>query len=99
MATEEGTKRVDEGVKLAAQARQSIDQLSSVITESAQAAVQVVAGGRQQVSGIEQIALAMQNIDQATVQSLVSTRQMERAAQNLSQLAHNLAELVAQYEL
>jgi len=99
MATEEGTKRVDEGVKLAAQARQAIEQLSSVITESAQAAVQVVAGGRQQVSGIEQIALAMQNIDQATVQSLVSTRQMERAAQNLNQLARTLAGLVAQYEL
>jgi len=41
----------------------------------------------------------MQNIDQATVQSLVSTRQMERAAQNLNQLARTLAGLVAQYEL
>ncbi len=99
MATEEGTKRVDEGVTLAAQARQSIEQLSGVINELAQAAVQVVAGGRQQVAGIEQIAMAMQNIDQATVQSLVSTRQMERAAQNLNQLAHRLADLVAQYEL
>ncbi len=99
MATEEGTKRVDEGVQLAAQARRAIEQLSGVINESAQAAVQVVAGGRQQVSGIEQIALAMQNIDQATVQSLVSTRQMERAAQNLNQLANTLAELVEQYEL
>ncbi len=99
MATEEGTKRVDEGVTLAAQARQSIEQLTGVINESAQAAVQVVAGGRQQVAGIEQIAMAMQNIDQATVQSLVSTRQMERAAQNLNQLAHRLADLVELYEL
>ncbi|MBN1875941.1 MAG: methyl-accepting chemotaxis protein [Anaerolineae bacterium] len=99
MATEEGTKGVDHGVQLAAQADRSIDQLSSVISESAQAALQVVASGRQQLSGIEQIALAMQNIDQATVQSLVSTRQMERAAQNLNQLARRLTEVVSQYQL
>jgi hypothetical protein len=45
-----------------------------VIEESAQAAAQMVAGGRQQASGIEQVAVAMQNINQATVQSLASTR-------------------------
>jgi methyl-accepting chemotaxis protein len=99
MATEEGTKRVDQGVQLAAQARQAIDQLTGVINESAQAALQVVASGRQQVSGIEQIALAMQSIDQVTVQNLVSTRQTERAAENLNKLARQLTEVVAQYQL
>lgn len=95
MATEEGTKSVDEGVQRAARARQSIEQLSGVINESAQAAMQVVAGARQQVSGIEQIALAMQNINQATVQNLASTRQAETSAQNLNALAHNLTETLA----
>ncbi len=92
MATEEGTKSVDEGVQRAARARQSIDQLSGVINESAQAAMQVVAGARQQVSGIEQIALAMQNINQATVQNLAGTRQTETAAQNLTTLARSLTD-------
>jgi methyl-accepting chemotaxis protein len=99
MATEEGTKQVDAGAALAAQAQQAIERLSGVIVESAQAATQVVAGGRQQVSGIEQIALAMRNINQATVQSLASTRQAEKSAQNLNQLAHSLTETVAQYRL
>jgi PAS domain S-box-containing protein len=99
MATEEGTKVVDVGVGLAAQAREVIAQLAGVIGESAQAAMQMVAGGRQQASGVEQIALAMQNINQATVQSLASTRQAEKTAQDLNDLARSLTEIVEQYQL
>jgi methyl-accepting chemotaxis protein len=99
MATEEGTKGVERGVQLSVQARDAIEQLSAVIDESAQIATQVVAGGRQQQTGVEQIALAMQNINQATVQSLASTRQAEKSAQNLNELAHKMNETVAQYRL
>jgi methyl-accepting chemotaxis protein len=84
---------------LAAQTRQAIEQLSGVINESAQAATQMVAGGRQQVTGIDQIALAMRNINQATVQSLSSTRQAEKSAQSLNELARSLSKTVAQYQL
>ena len=99
MATEEGTKRVDRGMELAAQTQQAIDQLAGVINESAQAAVQVVAGSRQQLSGIEQISLAMSNINQATLLSLASTRQAEKAAQDLNKLASHLTQVVAEYRL
>jgi methyl-accepting chemotaxis protein len=63
------------------------------------AAVQMVAGGQQQTSGVEQIALAMQNINQATMQSLASTRQTERAARTLNELARQLTATIAQYQL
>jgi methyl-accepting chemotaxis protein len=96
MATEEGTKGVDEGVQLAAQAQEAIEQLATVIEESAQAATQMVAGGRQQSAGVEQIAVAMQNINRATVQSLTSTRQTEKAARGLDELACTLTEIVEQ---
>ena len=43
-----------------------------------------MAGGQQQAAGVEQIAMAMQNINQATLQSLASTRQAEKAAQDLN---------------
>jgi PAS domain S-box-containing protein len=99
MATEEGTKGVDEGVQLASQAQAAIGQLAQVIDESAQSAAQVVAGSQQQASGVEQIALAMQNINQATVQSLASTRQAEKAAQDLNDLARSLTQTVQQYRL
>jgi methyl-accepting chemotaxis protein len=97
MATEEGTKGVERGVQLSVQARDALEQLTAVINESAQIATQVVAGGHQQQTGVEQIALAMQNINQATVQSLASTRQAEKSAQNLNELARKMNETVAQY--
>ena len=99
MATEEGTKGVDRGVQLVGQAREAIEQLASAINESAQIAAQVVAGGQQQQTGIEQIALAMQNINQATVQGLASTRQAEKSAQSLNDLARKMTDTVAQYKL
>ncbi|MCP4543839.1 MAG: HAMP domain-containing protein [Chloroflexi bacterium] len=99
MATEEGTKGVDKGVRLTEQAGEAIVQLAGVIQESAQAAAQMVAGGRQQSAGVEQVALAMQNINQTTVQSLSSTRQAEKAARELNDLARSLTEIVEQYRL
>ncbi|MCP4543835.1 MAG: hypothetical protein GY832_42520 [Chloroflexi bacterium] len=97
MATEEGTKGVDEGVQLTEKAGEAIAQLAGVIQESMQAATQLVAGGRQQSAGVDQVALAMQNINQATVQSLASTRQAEKAARDLNELACRLTEIVRQY--
>jgi methyl-accepting chemotaxis protein len=99
LATEEGVKGTDLGVKLAAQARQVIGQLASAIDESAQVAMRMAAGGRQQSTGMEQIALSMQSINQAMTQSLASTRQAEQAAQDLNALATSLTELVEQYQL
>ncbi len=99
MATEEGTKDVEEGVRLAMQAGEAIEQLTQVIDESAQAAAQMVAGGRQQAAGVDQVALAMRNINQATAQGLESTRQAEKAARGLSDLAGSLAEIVEQYKI
>jgi len=99
MATEEGIKVVDQGVELAAGTATSIKQLAGVIDESAQAAMQMVAGGQQQASGVEQIALAMQNINQATQQSLASTRQVEKAARDLNELAQSMSQVAEQYQL
>jgi len=97
MATEEGVKGVDRGVQLSAQSREAIEQLSAVINESAQVAAQVVASGQQQQTGIDQISLAMQNINQVTMQGLSSTRQTEKSAQNLNELAGRLSEILVEY--
>lgn len=99
MATEEGTKVVDTGVKLAAQTGEAISQLASAIQQSAQTAAQVMAGGRQQASGVEQVAVAMRNINQVTQQSLASSRQVEKAAQDLNTMSGKLSDLVKQYQI
>lgn len=99
MATEEGTKGVDEGVNRTEQTGKTIQQLAMNVNESANSARQIVASAQQQTTGIEQIALAMQNINQATIQNLASTRQAERAAQDLSSLATQMSSLVDRYKL
>jgi methyl-accepting chemotaxis protein len=45
-----------------------------------------------------QVAVAMQNINQVTVQTMASTRQAERSAQELNELARSLAKIVEQYQ-
>ena len=99
MATEEGTKGADMGVTQATLAGNTIEQMSLVIGENANAAQQVVASAQQQTTGMEQIALAMDNINQATLQSLSSTRQAEKAAQNLAALAQQMEDLITRYKL
>ncbi len=99
MSTEEGTKGVDEGVNRTRQTGETIQQLTGSIADSASAAQQIVVSAQQQKVGVEQIALAMRNIDQATIQNLASTRQSEKAAQDLSTLARQLEAIVARYKL
>jgi methyl-accepting chemotaxis protein len=99
MATEEGVKGVDSGVVQTGQAGETIEQLAAGIAANASAAQQIVASAQQQTTGIEQLALAMQSINQATVQSLASTRQAEKAARDLSALAEQMESLVGRYRL
>ena len=49
-------------------------------------------------SGIEQIAGAMQSLKLATAQGLASTRQTEKAAQDLNGLAKELSAVIAVYQ-
>jgi methyl-accepting chemotaxis protein len=99
MATEEGKKGVDTGVQLVSQVGEAIGQLAMAIDQSAQSAQQMAVGGQQQVTGVHQIATAMQNINQVTMQTVASTRQAERSAQELSDLARALAEIVEKYQI
>ena len=99
MATEQGSKAVEAGVKQAAQAGEAIRTLAETSNEAVQAAVQIVASGRQQVIGMDQIGVAMENINQAGAQNAASMKQMEVAAQNLHELGQKLKELTAQFKV
>jgi methyl-accepting chemotaxis protein len=95
MAAEQGVKSSEAGVGVAAKAGEAIRFLSDSLTESAQSAQQILVSAQQQVAGMDQVALAMQNIKQASTQNMASTRQVERAAQDLNELAQRLRALVA----
>lgn len=99
MATEQGSKSVGVGVKLSSEAGDAIRMLAESITEAAQAATQIAALSQQQMVGVDQVALAMENIQQASVQNVAGTRQAETAAQNLHELGQRLKQLVEQYQV
>jgi methyl-accepting chemotaxis protein len=99
LATEEGSKAVATAVDRVRHAGERIEQLTSTIRVAAQAADQIVTSADQQVTGVGQIARAMHSIDQATTQTVEGTRQSERAARDLNDLAIRLRETVAQYRI
>jgi methyl-accepting chemotaxis protein len=99
MATEQGSKAVDAGVKQSEEASQAIRMLTESIAESAQAVTQIAASSQQQSVGMDQVAMAMENIKQASTQNVAGTRQAETAAQNLRDLGQTLKQLVEQYKV
>lgn len=99
LATEEGNKGVEAGVQLTGQTGAAIQQLATSIASSANAAQQIVASAQQQMTGMEQLALAMHNINQATIQNMASTRQVEISAQELTALAQQMEAIVDHYKL
>jgi methyl-accepting chemotaxis protein len=99
MATEQGSKAVEAGVKQAAETGESIRLLTDSLAESGQTATQIVASSQQQVVGTDQVALAMANVKLASEQTAESTRQTEAVARNLHLLGQNLKGLVDHYKI
>lgn len=99
MATEQGSKAVEEGMRRSAQSGESIVLLGNGITEASQAATQIAASSQQQLVGMDQVALAMENIQQASVQNVESARQLETASHALNELGTKLKMLVSRYKV
>jgi methyl-accepting chemotaxis protein len=99
MATEQGSKAVEAGVKQSSQAGQSIQTLSDSVTEAAQAAMQIAASSQQQLVGVDQVASAMESVKQASTQNADSAKQLEAAVHSLKELGQKLKESVAQYRI
>ncbi|MQP64844.1 HAMP domain-containing protein [Niveispirillum sp. SYP-B3756] len=97
LAAEQGSKAVDAGVRQSLEAGQAIENLAQNIAIATQASTQIVASNQQQQVGIDQVALAMDSIRQASTQNTVATKQAETAAHNLNALGHKLKSLVSQY--
>lgn len=99
VTTERGSREVEAGDKLSIKLDEVIQGLSESIGEAARAATQIAASSQQQLVGMDQIALAMQNIREASTQHVASNKQTEAAAKNLHQVGLRLQQLVEQYQL
>ena len=99
MATELGSKVVEEGVRLSTQAGEAIDVLALSVTESTNAAIQIAASSQQQLIGMDQVVSAMEHIREAALQMASSTKKTEKSAHNLHNLGQRLQEIVNFYRV
>jgi len=98
-ASQEGTKVVEQGLELTERAGQGIRSLSETIQESFAAAQQIAASAQQQSVGVEQIAQAMNHVNDGTAQFLEGAHQSHMAAETLNELAGQLAALTQRYRV
>ena len=99
MLTEEAVKRVESGKEQAGMADRTIREMTESIQQSVQAFQQIVAGANQQQIGFTQVMQAVRDIGQASQQTASSTRQLEKAAVNLTALAQQLQTAVERYRI
>jgi len=99
MATEQGGKAVESGEKQTGAAGESIQMLSGSVAEAAQAATQIAASSQQQLVGMDQVAVAMESIKQASTQNVASAKQLATAARNLNELGQRLKQMVDAYRM
>jgi methyl-accepting chemotaxis protein len=90
MITEQGAKTVAQGVESTAAAGNAIRHLAASIADAAQAAVQIAASSQQQLAGMDQVALAMENVQQASTENAAGSRQAEASAENLHVVGQSL---------
>lgn len=99
MATEEGSKVIEAGVRQSEETGTTIQMLAQNIMEASEASTQIAASSRQQLVGMDQVALAMENIREASIQNVNSTKQVEASAKSLQELGQRLKALVSNYKL
>lgn len=99
MLTEEAVKRVALGKKQADIAASTIKELTASVALSLQAFQQIAAGTNQQQVGFENVMRAMKDIGQASEQTAVGTRQLEKAADGLKSLGNQLRKVTDRYKM
>lgn len=93
-ATESGVGQVENGVQSTHSANRVMAQLSTNVMRSYETIRGISNIIREQADGMDEITINMSRINQITQQNLVSTRVVDRIAQNLTQLADELQESV-----
>jgi methyl-accepting chemotaxis protein len=94
MATEEGSKRVDIGVEKIREAGRLMDESIQSLEENVGYSQQILVGSKQQTIGIEQITLAMANINEVVKQVATGTNQTQKAVDSILVLSKELHEII-----
>ena len=97
LATEEGSKQAQVGTALIDRAGRTIQALSGVNEDAARMSAQISEAVQQHALSMEQIAIAMNDINAATLQHLNVTQDNQQVARHLQELVEQLNGLTARY--
>ncbi|MFZ3091980.1 MAG: HAMP domain-containing methyl-accepting chemotaxis protein [Nitrospirota bacterium] len=98
MATEEGSKSVDAGVKKVLQAGDTITTVITTIKDTVDAFAEITIASRQQSMAIDQVSEAMGDINHRMKQRVAGAHEMQQAAESLNQLGKELQGMVSKYK-
>jgi len=99
MTTEKGIKLVEKGVDDVSKAGEAIENLTENVNIAAQSVIQIETSSQQQLIGMDQVALAMEGINEASFQNVESMRQLEEATNNLQEMGQNLKKIIERYKV
>lgn len=99
MATEQGSKAVEQGVRDAVPSKESIQAMIKRFSENAQAAAQIAAATEELLLGVDQVTQAMENVKEAGQQNVAGMKDLEGAAENLKDMGRRLTDLLGRYKL
>ena len=97
LAVEEGSRAVQTAGGAAKRSGERIEELSTMISGTAEIVKHTLAATQPVITGMSQITQAMRSIEQAALQASEGTRQTESAARDLNSLSTTLREVVSQY--
>lgn len=94
MATEEGTKTVDEGTHLTHRTVEVFDGLAASITSVFESAQQTMLNVKQQLAAVRQVVEAMETINTGSKEASSGIGQTKLGVQQLNEVAQSLQEMV-----
>ncbi len=97
MATEQGTKAVNNGVEMSNQIGVSIQSLSEGINKVSEASSQIALSSEQQLIGVSQVNVAMTNIREATEKHVEHMHLIENAIEGMNTVGQSLKDLVTKF--
>ena len=98
-AADLGAKAVDSGVEESSSAGESIRALAACVADSSQSASVIESTSKQQFMGIDQVSVAIRNVEQVMEETLAGTSRLEVAVQQLQTLGEAFSDLAKRYKL
>lgn len=94
MATEDGSKAVDVGMRQFSELATAFRQIVELVADTAESVREIELGTKQQTTAVEQVNLAISDVAQAAKESEASSRKTLQTSSELAGLSRELAVLV-----